>query len=83
MRTESREHAGRFAVAAFLLIVALVASISALPVQAVDPSPTPDPSALQQKLKDLRQRAAEQRTKIGLLGDRQAALARQLDALSA
>jgi len=69
--------------ASLLLVVAVLLVGAVVPARAVDPSATSDPTSLQEKLKDLRQRAAEQRTKIGLLGDRQAALAEQLDQLSA
>ena len=60
MQADQRAPAMRHAWAAFLLVVALVLGSTAVPAQAVDPTATPDPSALQQKLKDLRGRAAEQ-----------------------
>src|SRR3990172_12126127 len=83
MPADQGARARRHTWATLFLVVVLLAASPALPVQPGDPSPTADPGALQQKLRDLRQRAAEQRAKIGLLDDRQAALASQLDGLAA
>jgi SpoIID/LytB domain protein len=63
-------------------VLAILVATAVAPVQAADPTPTPDASALAKKLDDLRDRAAEQRSKIKLLSARQAALADQLDTLS-
>ena len=72
----------RRAWSALFIVLALLVASTVAPVQAADPTPTPDASALAKKLDDLRARAAEQRSKIKLLSARQAALATQLDALS-
>lgn len=82
MAADERVRRTRHAWAALLTVAILVLSSTGAPVQAVDPTPTPDPSALQQQLQQLRERAAEQRSKISLLGGKQAALAAQLDKLS-
>lgn len=73
---------GRRAWTAYLLTVALALGSAWLPVRAADPTPTPDPATQRQELEELRQRAAQQRTKIGILDDRQAALATELEALA-
>ena len=83
MPAQSSGRARRCTWFTLVVLVAVLAATATLPVQAVDPSPTPDPAALQERLEDLRQRAAQQRAKIGLLDDRQAALASQLDGLAA
>lgn len=66
---------------AFLLTVLMALGPGGAPARAQDPNL--DPTVQQQKLEQLRERAAKARTEIGLLDSRQAALAAQLDELGA